>query len=76
MYIYASTSTRRSASSARLVSFTHLTFDSVGPPQGEAPRREGNNFFWPENQTVPTRWSTRVSIPVKSAGDPQIWGVT
>ena len=29
-----------SASSSRLFSFTHLTFDSLGPPQGEARRKD------------------------------------
>ena len=31
---------RQSASSSRLSSFTHLTFDSLGPPQGEARRKD------------------------------------
>jgi len=33
-----------SASSSRLVSFTHLTFDSLGPPQGEARRKDPKTF--------------------------------
>ena len=31
---------RQSASSSRLSSFTHLTLDSLGPPQGEARRKD------------------------------------
>ena len=33
-----------SASSSRLISFTRLTFDSLGPPQGEARRKELTSF--------------------------------
>ena len=33
-----------SASSSRLFSFPHLTFDSLGPPQGEARRKDPGNF--------------------------------
>ena len=43
-----------SASSSRLFSFTHLTFDSLGPPQGEARRKDNAN-------NVDTLATTRLS---------------
>ena len=36
-----------SAGSSRLFSFSHLTFDSLGQPQGEARRKDGSTFRGP-----------------------------